>query len=120
MGVKIRERKGKWWIFVDYRGNRAAKCAGGRETAIAAKEFIEKQIAFGQYQPPKREPPKPKEPPPVTVKEYYETFKRIYLDSACRESTRQRYKDAFDLYILPKFGSEGLSAVTRAGVKDFS
>jgi hypothetical protein len=28
MGVKIRKRGGKWYVFVDYQGRRKAKCIG--------------------------------------------------------------------------------------------
>lgn len=28
MGVKIRKRGGKWYVFVNYHGRRKAKCVG--------------------------------------------------------------------------------------------
>ena len=28
MGVKIRKRGGKWYVFVNYHGRRKAKCLG--------------------------------------------------------------------------------------------
>jgi hypothetical protein len=28
MGVKIRKRDGKWYVFVNYHGRRKAKCVG--------------------------------------------------------------------------------------------
>ena len=34
MGVKIRKRGGKWYVFVNYHGRRKAKCVGtSRELA---------------------------------------------------------------------------------------
>jgi integrase len=119
MGVKIRERfPGQWWVYINHKNNRTAKPAGDLETATEAKRIIEQQLALGMFQFPKREPPKPKEAPAITVKEYYETFKRVWLNSACRESTQQGYKGAFDHYILPRFGERALNAVNRKEVKE--
>ena len=51
MGVKIRERQGAWWIFVDFRGRRKAKRVGvgppGRRAALAAAEKIQAKLALG-------------------------------------------------------------------------
>src|SRR5260370_18596685 len=33
MGVKIRKRGGKWYVFVNYRGRRKAKCVGSSREA---------------------------------------------------------------------------------------
>ncbi len=120
MGVKIRERyPGQWWVFVNYRGSRTAKLAGELEVAEEMQKIVEQQLRMGLFQfPPKREP-KAKESPALTVKEYYETFRRIWVDSACRESTQQRYKGTFDLYILPRFGDRPLNEVLRKDVKEF-
>jgi hypothetical protein len=27
MAVKVKQHKGKWWVFIDYRGKRKAKIA---------------------------------------------------------------------------------------------
>jgi integrase len=124
MGVKIYEKKrGDYWIWVNYRRQRLAKHIGAcYETAVKAQKIIEDQLALGLFVFPQREPKKKKEPPkapPITVSAYYETFKRVYLESACRESTAQRYRIAFDHYILPAFGSKALDEITRASVKEF-
>jgi len=119
MGVKIRERKpGQWWVFVNHKGNRIAKFAGSLETAEAAREFIEKQIAFGQYEPPKREKQPTVETKP-TLFEYWQRFHRVYLEASCRESTRERYEGNFKNYILPRFGEIPLDGISRASVKEF-
>jgi hypothetical protein len=33
MGVKIRKRGGKWYVFVNYHGIRKAKCVGASRQA---------------------------------------------------------------------------------------
>ena len=39
MAVKVRQRKGAWWLFIDYHGKRKAKCVGDKRAA--------KQVAAG-------------------------------------------------------------------------
>jgi integrase len=116
MGVKIRERKpGQWWLFVNYKKHRMAKLAGDYETAVEAKAFIEKQIAFGQYRPP----PVELKRPAVTTEAYWKKFQQGYLAASCRGSTQQRYRQCFDGHILPIFKAVALKDITREKVKDF-
>jgi hypothetical protein len=37
MAVKVRQHKGKWWVFIDHKGNRKAKCVGSKQAAETAK-----------------------------------------------------------------------------------
>jgi hypothetical protein len=37
MVVKVKERNGKWWLFVDWHGQRKAKLIGTKEAAEAVK-----------------------------------------------------------------------------------
>ncbi len=115
MGVKIRERKpGIWWVFVNYKGNRAAKCAGSYETAVAAQEYFERQIACKLYQPPKRE--EKKRIP--TLQNYFTKFKDSYLKTAVRDSTAERYDQCFKHHILPLLGDLALDRITKEKVKE--
>jgi len=42
MAVKVRERKGAWWLFVDYKGRRKARRVGvGKEGKKAAQTAAE-------------------------------------------------------------------------------
>ncbi len=48
MGVKIRKRGGKWYVFVNYRGRRKAKCVGtSRELAEQVRRQLEAKLALG-------------------------------------------------------------------------
>jgi len=49
MSVKIRKRKGAWWIFICYHGRRKAKKVGTREAAERAKREIEARLALGNF-----------------------------------------------------------------------
>src|SRR5437879_6870177 len=44
MGVKIRERKGAWWLVIDYKGRRKSKCVGSGPKAKKAAELAAVQI----------------------------------------------------------------------------
>src|SRR5207248_11174585 len=48
MGVKIRKRGGKWYVFVNYHGKRKAKCVGtSRELAEQVRRQLEAKLALG-------------------------------------------------------------------------
>ena len=40
MGVKVRYRKGAWWVFVHHGGRRKAKRVGDRETATRVAQAL--------------------------------------------------------------------------------
>ncbi len=105
--------------FVSYKGERSSKLAGSLEVALEAKDFIEKQIAYGQYRPQKREQPKPKDPPKPTISEYYATFKETYLKTAVMESTASSFDSDFKNHILPKLGDLALDQVTEKHMEEF-
>ena len=48
MGVKLRKRGGKWYVFVNYHGKRKAKCVGtSREIAEQVRRQLEAKLALG-------------------------------------------------------------------------
>jgi hypothetical protein len=48
MGVKIRKRGGKWYVFVNYHGRRKARCVGtSRQLAEQVKRQLEAELALG-------------------------------------------------------------------------
>ncbi len=52
MGVKVRERNGAWWIFIDHQGQRKAKRIGpgaaGKKAAQQVAQQIQARLALGQ------------------------------------------------------------------------
>ena len=59
MAVKVRQRKGKWWILIDHRGKRKAKCIGdSKRTARLFAEKMEAALLLGQLDLKKEEPHK--------------------------------------------------------------
>jgi hypothetical protein len=50
MGVKIRKRGGKWYVFVNSHGRRKAKCLGSsRQLAEQVKRQLEAKLALGRF-----------------------------------------------------------------------
>lgn len=51
MGVKVKERDGAWWIYINHQGKRKAKRIGegdaGKKAAKAAAEKIQAKLALG-------------------------------------------------------------------------
>jgi hypothetical protein len=48
MGVKIRKRGGKWYVFGIYHGRRKARCVGtSRQLAEQVKRQLEAELALG-------------------------------------------------------------------------
>ena len=48
MGVKIKKRGDKWYVYVTHRGRRKAKCVGSsRQVAEQIKRQLEAKLALG-------------------------------------------------------------------------
>src|SRR5215510_10395115 len=51
MAVKVKQYKGKWWVFIDHKGKRKAKCVGSKQAAETAAKKIEAQLILGTPSP---------------------------------------------------------------------
>ncbi len=50
MGVKVRQKNGKWWVFIDHHGKRKAKCVGEKRTAQHVAEQLRAKLALGEFE----------------------------------------------------------------------
>src|SRR5215475_1000333 len=58
MAVKVKQHKGKWWVFIDHKGRRKAKCIGtSKRAAELVAEKIQAKITLGQFGVPEHRPP---------------------------------------------------------------
>jgi len=81
MAVKIRERNGAWWIFIDHDGKRKAKKVGTKAAAEKIQKQIEARLTLGDLR--LLEPKKPPEPT-------FAEFRKSWLEQApasCKDST---------------------------------
>ncbi len=69
MGVKIRKKDNKWYVFINHQGKRKAKCVGdSKKAAEEVKRKIEARLTLGDFD---LLDDKPKVP---TFQEYAETW----------------------------------------------
>jgi integrase len=115
MGVKIRKRGGKWYVFVNYRGRRKAKCVGSsRQLAEQVKRQLEAKLALGDLgflgQGKKQIP---------AFMDYAKQWLVSYAELECKPSTAYSYAQLLRLHVTPRFGDRRLTEITRDDVKLF-
>ena len=113
MGVKVRKRNGKWYVVIDYHGQRKSKCVGTREAAERVRREIESRLALGEVgilaEPEKAE----------TFKEYAEGWLNSHARIRCKPSTYDSYDQILRTHLFVRFGSVPLMAVTRDAAKSY-
>jgi integrase len=116
MGVKVRERKGAWWLFIDHEGKRKAKRVGtgpeGRKAAKLAAEKIQAKLALGDrgFLEPDRSVP--------SFKEAAERWLTGHSQMGqIRSSTQADYARPLRMYAYPLFGNRPVTTITREDVR---
>ncbi len=113
MGVTIRKRCGKWYVFVNYRGRRKAKCVGtSRELAEQIRRQLEAKLVLGDLA-------FLAEPAELTLQQYSQRWLKQYAEVELKSSTADCYAQFLRLYLLPRFGQLRVTAIQRSQVKDF-
>jgi integrase len=113
MGVKIRKRGGKWYVFVNCHGRRKAKCVGSsRAAAEQVKRILEGKLALGDmgiFGEGETETP--------TFGAYADQWMREYARIECKTSTADGYESALRQYLRPHFGTTRLDEIKRDDIK---
>lgn len=117
MGVRLwwDEKSQSYYVGICHKGYRKSHKAGkDKKQAERLRRQVETALLTGAYfQSEKREAL-------PTVADYYQTFKRSYLETAgLRSSTIESYEGSFRRHILPDLGKLLLNEVTLARVDDF-
>jgi integrase len=111
MGVKIRKKGGKWYVFINFNGRRKAKCVGSnRQIAETIKRQLEAKLALGElgFMMETDEP---------TFEQYANRWLDEYAKVELKPSTTASYSQLLRLFVLPKFGASRLKAIRRDQVK---
>lgn len=114
MGVKVREKvagSGVWWLFVNHKGRRTSRRVGSLKAAEKAAEKIEAKLVLGEGVE------RAKRPAPTLV-EFFERYRKTYLATATKAATRDIYRTAFDLHVLPELGARRIDEIQRSDVVD--
>src|SRR6267143_4609983 len=110
MAVKVKQHKGKWWVFIDHKGKRKAKCVGSKQAAETAAKKIEAKLTLGDFSLLEEKPHRP-------FDAYFQNWLDTYVKAHCKERTYDLYADIFRIHLLPHFGQKDISAITREEVK---
>ncbi len=113
MGVKIRQWKGAWWIFIDHQGMRKAKRIGvgepAKKAAKQAAQQIQARLALGQ-------PAFQSQKSGMTLERYAAVFLER-IEHTRKHTTFDDYKKLLDRDILPTLKLLDLQDITREKVK---
>jgi integrase len=113
VGVKVRKRRRKWYVVIDYHGHRKSKCVGTREAAEKVKREVEARLALGDLsvlsEPGSAE----------TFKKYAERWLQSHAKVRCKPSTYESYEQVLRIHLFPRFGSIPLIGITRNAAKTY-
>jgi integrase len=110
MGVRIRERDGAWWVFVNHKGRRRAKRVGSKDAAKELKTRLEKRLAAGDL--------RLLEKPGVTFVKASETWLKGYVEPTLKPTTYDAYALVTRRFLLPAFGARSLRDLTRPAIRE--
>jgi integrase len=112
MGVKVRKKGGKWYVLVNYRGHRKAKCVGSREAAEQVRRQVEAKLALGDLSV--LDPPEDKKP---CFEMYADGWLKDYARIECKSSTADGYEGVLEQYLRPRFGKKLINEIRRDDIK---
>ena len=122
MGVKVRERRGAWWLYVDHKGRRKAKRVGkgkeGKKAAELAAVKIQAKLAEGDISIFEEQPGPPTAAPTfaVVAEEWLRKYPALH---AIRSGTLALYRSFTEKHLIPFFGDMPLTAITPETIEDF-
>ncbi len=112
MGVRVREKDGSWWVFINHQGKRKAKKIGDRKAALEVARKLEARLALGKLaildEASERRP---------TFQDHADRWLETYAKGQCRVSTYTTYGTLLRQYAFPRFGVKALSDVSRGDLK---
>jgi integrase len=111
MGVKVRQKDGKWYVFINHNSQRKAKCVGDKRAAEEVRRKLEAKLTLGEF--------KLEEKAPLpTFAAYTERWLQTYAHIHCRGTTASNYQRLLRRYVLPIIGEKSFDAVTREDIKE--
>ena len=114
MGVKVRQKDGKWYVFINHHGKRKAKCVGdSKRAAEEVKRKLEAKLTLGDVGLLDAAPQA------VLFGDYAEQWLTHYVTVACKPSSGRVIQGIVRNHLLPAFGTQALRSITRTQVKTF-
>ena len=114
MGVRIRQKGGKWYVFINHQGQRKAKCIGDdKRLALQVKKQLEAKLTLGDVGLLKEERA------PVLFGDYARQWLETYVQVKMKRSSGRVTRSIVLNHLLPAFESEDIRTITRSDVKAF-
>jgi integrase len=111
MGVKIKKRGSKWYVYVNYHGRRKNRCIGTREAAERVRREIEARLALGDVGFLTQNDSAP------VFGTFADRWLKDYARVECKTSTADGYEGVIEQYLRPRFGSRSLDQIKRDDIK---
>jgi integrase len=116
MAVKVRERKGAWWLFVDHKGRRKAKRVGvgpqAKKAAYSAAEKIQAKLALGDASVFEET-----RTPARTLREHSDNWLKTYVAVHLKPGTEEKYRAIMDKHWLLSLGRTPVASLHRDDIK---
>lgn len=119
MGVKVKQWKGAWWVFIHHKGKRKAKRCGSRKAAELVAMKIDAALKLGQLGvlDADRTPGPP--PAPTFAQLAEEWLERYPLLRSVSRTTMENYRSFTRQHLIPFFGSTRVSETTPEQIEAF-
>ena len=116
MGVKIRKLRGKWYLVIDHQGKRKKRAIGhDYKIADEVRRQVEAKLALGDFSLLEDRQPEPE----FTFQQYSDRWLTEYAELELKPSSVIKHRQVLRLYLLPKFGQQSLSSISRDDIKSF-
>ncbi len=119
MGVKIKDRDGAWWVFVNHRGHRTARRVGpgtaGKKAAQTAAIQIEARLALGDVGVLEKPKVAPKPSAFAAVAGAWEELN----SPNWKQGTQITYHNLLTHRILPTFGATPVAELTEDAIEQW-
>ncbi|MBI4636278.1 MAG: site-specific integrase [Candidatus Rokubacteria bacterium] len=119
MAVKVRQRDGAWWLFIDHQGKRKAKRVGvgkpGKRSAEQAAIQIQAKLAEGDLSA--LEAPERRAVP--TFEQYAERWLTEAIRPHRKTRTEEYYRQIVANHLKPTFGQLRLDGIAPSHVRAF-
>ena len=103
MGVKLKQKDGAWWLFINHNGLRKAKKIGSdKRVALDVKKKVEAKLALGDFSLDEQ-----KAVP--TFGEYAERWIATVVPALNKSGTLRNYRMTLNKHIMPVFGKIKIS-----------
>jgi hypothetical protein len=99
-GVRVREYRRAWWIFIDHKGRQKRRRIGvgkaGQRAAIAVAENFQARLALGDMGF--------LEPAPMTFAEYAQAWLTGYVAANLKPGAQEKYAEVLRKHCFPSSG----------------